>query len=211
MLEQLFGSKTRVRLLRLFLQQGKQAFFVRELSRRIGAQINAIRNELENLTEMGIVNAIETPENASIGGNKSGIEKASNKRKKYYRLNLESPVYPELQALFVKSRVMLEKDFVQRLAACGGISYLAMTGHFVGQADGPTDLLIVGRVNKAKLLGLIRSFEREIGWEINYTVMPPQEYKYRRDVTDRFLYSILESPKIVMVDTLSERVGIPAI
>jgi hypothetical protein len=41
--------------------------------------------------------------------------------------------------------------------------------------------------------------------------MLPQEYKYRRDVTDRFLYSILESPKIVMVDTLSERVGIPAI
>ncbi len=211
MLEQLFGSKTRVRLLRLFLQQGKQAFFVRELSRRIGAQINAIRNELENLTEMGIIVATDTPVAFVSTDKKSGIEKASNKRKKYFRLNSDSPIYPELQALFVKSRVMLEKDFVQKLAGCGGISYLAMCGHFVGQTDGPTDLLIVGRVNRQKLLSLIRSFEREVGWEINYTVMLPQEYKYRRDVTDRFLYSILEAPKIVMVDTLSERVGIPAI
>ena len=58
MLDQLFGSKTRVRLLRLFLHNPEQAFFVRQLSRKIGAQINGVRNELDNLVDLGLVSAV---------------------------------------------------------------------------------------------------------------------------------------------------------
>ncbi len=63
----------------------------------------------------------------------------------------------------------------------------------------------MGRVNRTKLVSVIRNFEREVGREINYTVMTPQEYKYRRDVTDKFLYSILESKKIAIVDKIGEK------
>ena len=38
MLDRLIGSKTRVRLLQLFLANPKQPFFVRELTRKISAQ-----------------------------------------------------------------------------------------------------------------------------------------------------------------------------
>ena len=54
-LEQMFGSKTRARLIGLFLQYPKEAFFVRELTRRIDAQLNSVRRELKNLVEMGII------------------------------------------------------------------------------------------------------------------------------------------------------------
>ena len=114
-----------------------------------------------------------------------------------------------LLRLFLKSRVLLEKDFVKKLAASGSVSYLALMGVFVGPEPAPTDLFMVGRVNHDKLLALIKDFEQEIGHEVNYTVMTPQEYKYRRDVTDRFLYSILESKKIVVVDALDEK--LPAV
>ena len=55
MLDRLIGSKTRVRLLQLFLANPKQPFFVRELTRKISAQINAVRNELKTLESLSIV------------------------------------------------------------------------------------------------------------------------------------------------------------
>ncbi len=63
-----------------------------------------------------------------------------------------------------------------------------------------TDVLIVGNVNRVKLRRLLRRFQRDFDRELSYTVMTPAEFKYRNDLTDRFLYTILESPKIVIVD-----------
>ncbi len=210
MLEQLFGSKTRVRLLRLFLNNAKGAFFVRELSRKIGAQINAIRNELENLVGMGIISVVTDVDDSEDETKGRAKNRRSVQQRKYYRLNQDSLLYPELRALFMKSQVMLEKDFVRKLASAGSISYLALTGFFVSEEPSPTDLLIVGKLNGDKLASVIRNFEREVGREVNYTVFTTQEFRYRRDVTDRFLYSILESRKLVVVDALAERVGVRA-
>jgi hypothetical protein len=207
MLEQLFGSKTRVRLLRLFLNNYQGAYFVRELTRKIGSQINAVRNELDNLIEMGVIIEAEGFEPADAGKN----SRKSAHQRKYYRLNTDALLYPELRALFMKAQVMLEKDFVSRITQTGNVSYLALTGFFVGEDESPTDLFAVGKVNRDRVAAVIKAFEKEIGREINYTVLTPQEYKYRKDVTDRFLYSILESKKIVVVDTVAERMGVPAI
>jgi len=201
MLEQLFGSKTRVRLLRLFLNNHKGAYFVRELTRKIGSQINAVRNELNNLVAMGIISVVQDEKDTEPATKK----KRHISQKKFYRLNTDALLYPELKALFTKSRVLLEKDFVKKLAGLGSLAYLALTGVFVGPDPAPTDVFIVGRVNRDRLVSLIKDFEQEIGHEVNYTVMAPQEYKYRRDVTDRFLYSILESKKIVVLDNLDEK------
>jgi hypothetical protein len=198
MLEQLFGSKTRVRLLRLFLNNGKESFFVRELTRRIGSQINAVRNELKHLRALDL---IEEAEAAETGGGRS-----KGKQKRFYRLNQNSVLYPEMKALFTKARILMEKRLIARLVAGGGISYLALTGMFVGDEEAPTDLLIVGRVGRDRLASLVREFERETGKEINFTAMTPQEFKFRKDVTDKFLYGILESKKIIVVDNLTERV-----
>ena len=219
MLEQLFGSKTRVRLLRLFLQNPSEAFFVRELTRKIGSQINAVRNELENLLEMDIVleadmtptdaisDVVEAPaEPVKAVKAKRGKKKRPSTARKYYKLNAESIIVGELRALFMKSQVLLEQDFVKKIADAGHVQYMALTGFFVGQEGAPTDIFIVGKIAREKAATQIRAFEREVGRELNYTIMTPQEYKYRRDVTDRFLISILESRKIVVMDTAPEMV-----
>lgn len=200
MLEQLFGSKTRVRLLRLLLNNPMRPFFVRELSRRVGAQINAVRNEIETLTKLGLLVAAEAGGEDAV--DEEGGRRRSAGQRKYFRVNTESIIYPELRDLFLKSRTLLEKDLVQKLSAAGTVSYLALSGYFVGENDAPTDIFIVGKVNRDKVLGVIHSFEREVGREIDYTILTPQEYKYRREVTDRFLFSILESRKKVVVDTI---------
>jgi len=204
MLEQLFGSKTRVYLLRLFLANQNDAYFVRELTRKIGAQINAVRNELENLVSMGIIEAVEHSDKAESPDN----EGRSAQQRKYYRVNTESLLYPELRALFAKAGILLERNFVQKLEKAGTISYLALMGHFVGESESPTDVFIVGKLDRAKVTLAVRSFERSVGKEINYTVLTPGEFRTRKDLTDRFLYSLLDSKKVVVVDKMADRVPV---
>ena len=189
-LEHLFGSKTRVKLLSLFLHNGDQSFFVRELVRRIGAQIHSVRRELENLCNLGIINS-------TGGAAAKGV--ASALRKRYYKVDREFVLYNELQALLRKAQILLERNLVNRLAAIGDVRYLALCGKFLGESA-PIDLLVVGKLSANGLQRLLKRFEQEVGFEVNYTLMSPDEFSYRRDITDRFLYSILEGKKMVMVN-----------
>src|SRR5688572_9794793 len=57
MIEQLFGSKTRVKLLYLFFGNPNRSFYVREITRKIDEQINSVRRELANLLSVGIISS----------------------------------------------------------------------------------------------------------------------------------------------------------
>ncbi|MDD5342027.1 MAG: winged helix-turn-helix domain-containing protein [Patescibacteria group bacterium] len=184
MLEQLFGSVTRVKLFRLFFSNPDQPYFVRELTRKINQRINSVRQELNNLEEMGIV------------------ETRESKRKKYYTLKKDFPLYPELKSLMLKAQVMLEKNFTRAISQLGKISFLVLTGQFVGRKDIATDLLLVGQVNRQKLSRLMKKFQEYFDHDINYTIMTVKEFEYRRQLTDRFLFQVLENKKIVVVDKL---------
>lgn len=186
LLEQLFGSSARIKLLRFFLSfsQGEDKFFVRELTRKLTLQLNSVRRELQNLENFGLI--------ISEGG---GLQK-----KKYYKLNRDFVLYKELKALFSKSEVFLENQLVESLKNLGRVNLLILTGHFVGLADSPTDMLIVGKLNRRGLAEKIASFEKEIAHEINYTLLSAAEYRYRKDLTDKFLYKIMENKKISLVD-----------
>lgn len=192
-LEQLFGSKTRARLLALFLQHPEQAYFVRELTRRIDAQLNSVRRELQNLVELGVV--MERGDQPVAAGSGSLSDK-----KKYYVANPDFMLYEDLRGLFTKASVFLKNNLVQGIDDHGDIAYLAFMGRFVGTADSPTDILIVGDIDQKALQKVVSAFESEMGHEINYTYMPKEEFLYRKQVTDRFLFSLLEGSKIVMID-----------
>ena len=187
MLEQLFGSKTRTQLLRTFLQNPETDFFVRELTRRIGVHLNAVRHELLNLEKLDLVSVVK-------------VEGPKTAQKKHYRLNRSSVLYPELKALFLKSRVLLEQVLVDRLKSTGRIKYFALTGRFLGLEESSTDLLVVGEVERRKFATLVKEAEAVFGHDINYTILDEAEMRYRMDVMDRFLYGVLDAPKMVFVD-----------
>src|SRR6478609_109407 len=82
MIEQLFGSKTRVKLLQLFYSNPNRSFYVREITRKIDEQINSIRRELANLLNTGIITS-DTSNN-----------------KVYYEVNQRYEFYSPLQEIF---------------------------------------------------------------------------------------------------------------
>lgn len=187
MLEQLFGSRTRVKLLRLFLTNPEKRYFVRELTRKIGERINSVRRELEHLVSIEL------------------LESVIEKQKKYYRVNNEHILFPELKGLIVKSQLTLEKDLARNLRSIGKISLLILTGIFTGTGEVQTDLLIVGNVNRRSLSRFMNKFRKNFDHSIRYTVMSRKEYEYRNSLTDRFLFDILENKHVVVIDKLHKK------
>lgn len=195
-IEQLFGSKTRVRLLRLMLDDPERAYYVRELTRRIDAQLNSVRRELKNLIDIGIL--LESEGNILPEEERGKPKK--NDKKKYYKANANFSFFPELRSIMKKSAILSNKSFVHDLEAKGKLDLLLLTGRFIDREDIPSDVLVVGTLKPEALQESVAAFEAEIGREINYTYMPRDEFYYRREVSDRFLDSLLVVDRVVLVN-----------
>lgn len=189
MIEQLFGSKTRVKLLQLFLSSPDRSFFVREITRKIDEQINSVRRELANLLDVGIITS------------------ESNNNKLYYKVNQSSPHFEALKLMFLNPSVsdvavvsnssqQLEKNF----SAIGNVSLVILTGHFVQHQELNLDILIVGNVQRRKLLELIKDLEQEERKTLSYTVLSDPDFKYRYDINDKFVANILKHNHVTIID-----------
>ncbi len=198
MLEHLFGSKTRVKILKVLYRKPERPFFVRELSREIDVQINAVRRELELLLELGIILEKE-------GMKEADPSQAGSSLRKYYQLNPESTLYSELQALLMKETLIEQKQFIEELThGIGDVKLLILTGVFTNDTHVETDVLVVGAAKLRSLAKLIEEYEHELGFDIRYTVMTEQEYSDRRYVMDKFLFSIFEAEHLRVVDRITQ-------
>ncbi len=198
MLEHLFGSKTRVKILKLLYRRPDRPFFVRELSREVGVQINAVRRELELLLHLGIINE-------KTDTKPTDAEKAGATLRKYYQLNPESLLYSELQALLIKETVIEQKQFIADLSTkIGDIKLLILTGVFTHDSKVETDVLVIGSVKLRALTKLIEHYQRELGFDIRYTIMTEDEFIDRRYVMDKFLFSIFEAEHVKVVDHITQ-------
>lgn len=191
-MEQLFGSKTRVKLLSLFFKNPNRSYYVREITRKIDEQINSVRRELANLLSIGIV-------------------KSENRENRlYYEVNQDFESYDALRALFAQGKVKVatqasattkaEGDMVSTIKGLGAVDLLIYMGTFTQDTMTGIDVLVVGDVNKTQVHNFIADLEDEEGREIKYAVMPTDEFKYRRDVNDRFITMVDSARKTVVHD-----------
>lgn len=200
MIEQLFGSKTRVKLLQLFYSNPNRSFYVREITRKIDEQINSVRRELANLLSVGLISS------------------DTNNNRLYYEVNQKYEFYDPLSTIFgggagaaVKKAakdatekgvptVVAESDDVKAIKALGNVEVALFTGQFTRDEMSGIDFLIVGDINQTKLGKYVEDLEVKEGKEIRYVYMPLQEYNYRQQVNDRFLMTVMSSKKQVMID-----------
>ncbi len=194
MLEHFFGSKTRLKLLKLFFRLPQRCFYVREISRLIETQLNGVRREIDNLEKMEII--IPAASDAA----KNSAEPGTG-RSKYYQLNTASLLYPELKALLVKADLLEERQLVEEIKQRGGqIKLLMLTGIFTHDDSISTDMVVVGKLKQPAIARLIHSHEEILGKTVRYTLMEEKEFKDRREIGDKFLYALFESKHIMTVD-----------
>lgn len=183
MFADLITSKTRVKILDLFLGQPGEMYHVRECVRRTKEEINAVRRELILLEKKGILNR----------------EQRANRV--YYSLSKDYPFYYDLLRLGSKTNG-LGKDILKNRAKLGKIKFAMFSGRFVRRIKNSpeeVDLVVVGTVVLPELSLLVRAEEQRLGTEINYTAMTEEEFKFRKQRNDPFLVGILVGSRIMLI------------
>ena len=185
--EKLFGSKTRAKLLKLFFENPEKSFYVREMTRVIDEQINSVRRELLNLESIGI------------------IKNETFDTKVYYSANSKHPFYRPMIDIFSKKiDTTREKDVKESTwedycrPVKNYIKGLVVTNRLPGQ-DG-VDLLIIGNDRTKKLTRWAEVIEKKQGKPLNYVIMSPDDFSYRKNVRDRFLMEIFEMEISEIID-----------
>ncbi len=184
-LEELFGSKERWRIIKMFLLNEGEVFSLKEVMRR-----TKVRRE----KAIRIINQLE----------KSKLLLIRKKQgKKYYVVNDKFPFFSELKNLTVKSNIFPQCSSLGKVKNMGEVKLAVVTGVFINESKVRTDLLIVGdHISKAKTNHLLESLEAELGREVNYSIMSLEEFKYRADMFDKFIMEILEAPHELLVNKI---------
>lgn len=182
MLADLITSQSRIKLLSVLLAQPSEMYHVRELVRRTGDEINAVRRELLFLEKKGIL--VREPRANRV----------------YYSLSKSYPFYFDL--LRTGSKIVgLGAGILKNRVKIGRIKYAMFSGRFArGIEKKPTDvdLIIVGTIVLPELAILIRDEEKRLGREINYTVMTEEEFSFRKKKRDPFILSVLIGSRVML-------------
>ena len=202
MLEQLFGSKTRFRILRTFFAHPERSFFVRELSRAINIQLNAVRRELELLVNIGLVKEGDPSSRDSVSLRGKDYGQGVSLRK-YYALDLQSLIYPEVQALITKLQILGQQEMIKEIKEKGGeIKLLLLSGQFTNDREAPSDLLAVGKLKEKTIVNIISKHEKDLGFEVRFTMMTEAEFKERRQMMDKFIFALFEANNAKVINEL---------
>ena len=190
MIDALFGSKTRVKLLHLFLNNPGKSFYVREITRLIDEQINSVRRELANMLGVGV------------------ILSDSSDNKLYYSVNQQYEYYSPLHAIFANDRTGTKPSskkqadsWVDELSKLTGLRLAVAAGVLVRGSASPIDLLLVGSMPMSRVKSVMKKIEKIEGRELNYAVLSYDDFYYRISVRDKFITEILSGKYSVLVDT----------
>ncbi|MBI2442472.1 MAG: hypothetical protein HYV40_01015 [Candidatus Levybacteria bacterium] len=183
MLSDLITSKSRIKLLTVFLMNPSDMLHVRECVRRTGDEINAVRRELQFLEKRGVLNR----------------EQRANRV--YYSLDKNYPFYYDLLEIGSKT-IGLGNEFLKNRAKLGKIKFAMFSGAFIRRIKhNPDDIdfMVVGTIVLPELAVLVRNEEARLGREINYTAMTEDEFRFRKRRNDPFLAAILSASRVMLV------------
>jgi len=198
MLDAIFGSVSRVKILNLLLLSADKKFQLTPLARDLNLPVNSVRHELNNLIKFGLVS-----EEKTLNNREENTEKLPRKKGgKYFFVNDDFILYPEIKALFVKAQILFSQKFILGLQKICQPKFLALTGLFTNYPEAQTDILVVGSLRRSAFLKLIKDLEKDLGREINFTILKEAEFRYREEIMDIFLYNILEGKTLVLLDNL---------
>ncbi|MDP3973410.1 MAG: hypothetical protein Q8P92_01120 [Candidatus Daviesbacteria bacterium] len=184
MLEELFVSKVRVKILQLFLTSQKDSLFhVREIVRRVSEEINAVRRELARMEKYGMVTS----------------EWRANRR--LYKFRRDYLFYKELLSLVAKTQG-LGGNLIKNKTKLGKIKFAFLSTRFAKSlpttAD-DVDLLVVGTIVLPELQSIISDEQAKREAEINYSFMDEAEFKFRVRRRDGFILKVLMQPKVMLI------------
>lgn len=186
MLEQLFTSKARVKVLETFLVTSSDSeMHIRELARTLNTSPPHIMRVLEGLTRLGI------------------LMKVKRGNMVFYRRNKSSAIAEDIKRILLKTE-SLGYELQKTLKATNGrnIKYALIYGSFAKGTEvtsSDIDLLVIGSIDEDEVVKTVLNAQKRIGREINYVVWSEKEFHEKIRARTVLLREISKTPVIMLI------------
>lgn len=186
-LAELFSSKSRADLFRIFFGLNSGEFHLREIERQSNVTIGAVRQEAENLFKLEL------------------LEKRLDGNRTYYRANTNHPLYKILRELVIKTAGA--GDVLKIAFAESKVDFVFIFGSTVNgtqRAESDVDLFVIGEIGLRELSKVLKKPIAEIGRDINPHVMTIKEFTKRKNEKEHFVKSVLAEPILMIIGNEDE-------
>jgi predicted nucleotidyltransferase len=176
-------SKVRRRLLVYYFTNPTARLHLRDLATQLTIDPSNLSRELRRLEIDGLFRS-------ELSG-----------RQKYFQLNRNYPIFHEVRSIIAKT-IGAVPLITQSLKTVDGIAAAYLYGSFArNQQDAASDIdvLVIGNPNTQALAETMQKLERQLGREINYTVLTQKEFDSRRRRKDAFLENVWHHKRVSLV------------
>jgi DNA-binding transcriptional ArsR family regulator len=190
MLHYIIPSKARRKILELFFHNPKENFYLRRIVREVSEEVNAVKRELDILSEAKL------------------LLKEKRLNKVFYSLNKNYIFYDEFLRIFAKSTLLATLVYKNH-SKIGKVKFVAMAKSMVKDEPVKKDdvsVVFVGFIVVPEVESLMSEVEKSLGHEVHYTVMTEEEFAFRKRSNDPFIWRFLRQPKIMLVGSEEDMV-----
>ncbi|MDR3062776.1 MAG: winged helix-turn-helix domain-containing protein [Methanobrevibacter sp.] len=188
MLEKIFGSKARVKILTLFSLNYNEEFYLREIARSVKLNVNSVRRELNNLEEFGF------------------LKSEKRDRLKYYVINKDFFLCDEIANIFIKSEANGE-IIKSKLSNIDEIETAFIYGNSLfNHLHENVDLLLIGNVKEEIIIKELSKVEKKISRKINFNILSQKELNQKVKEEDIFIREVLNNSKKFIIGESSDLV-----
>lgn len=182
-LEKIFGSRIRAKVLAWFFMHPDESFFVRQLANILNEDSTNLSRELSRLEKVGILSSIKQ---ANL---------------KYFQANKNCPFLHELKGLVLKTVGVIGelKSSLEKLPHIKSAFVYGSYAKGKEKAGSDVDLMVIGDIDLDRLDSLINNIEKRLGRSINYVPYDYKEFLRKRREGDGFIADVLKDRKIMLI------------
>lgn len=180
--EQFFNSEVKSRLIKFFTYNHTKFYDVSEIARSLNLPSNTVKSHLLKLLAEGFL---------------------KSKSSKSFSVSYKFPYLQDVKNLVLKFEPVADDTLQKEVLKIGQIKLFIIAGIFLNQEKARADMLIVGnKISNKKLEKFLHLVESQIGKEIRYVLLNIDEFKYRKNMFDRFILDVLEFPHKKLINKL---------